>query len=95
MGPAGYKIPITPPASYGKACDVCKTDTAAWVKEKKDPIWGEGVIDINLCFAWWTNNDCSWERPGKGVACKDDVGALYHLYYLSSSPGCSMAYCAI
>ena len=92
--PAGYKLPIAPPASHGKDCDVCQADATAWVKEKKDPILGEGVIDINICFAW--SSECQWKTQGKSVACKDGFGALYYLYYLPPNPvGCSLVYCAL
>jgi len=92
--PAGLKLPITPPASFGTDCDVCQTDASAWIKEKKDPILGEGVIDINICFAWG-NNECSYENQAKAVACTDTFGSTYYLYHLKPSSSCSYGYCAL
>ena len=94
MEPAGTKLPIAPPESYGTKCDVCQTDAAPWVKERRDPQLEEGIIDINLCFAW-SSSSCWREATGKAVACEETDGSMYYLYYLNRAPQCTLAYCAI
>eukprot|EP00092_Neocalanus_flemingeri_P038111 GFUD01041481.1.p1 GENE.GFUD01041481.1~~GFUD01041481.1.p1 ORF type:complete len:533 (+),score=115.35 GFUD01041481.1:40-1599(+) len=85
LEPAGTKLPIAPPSSYGKGCDVCQTSVSAWVEERRDPEVEEGVIDIQLCFAW-DSDPCKWKVSGKAVACQDTDGSLFYLYYLNKTP---------
>eukprot|EP00092_Neocalanus_flemingeri_P077219 GFUD01095855.1.p1 GENE.GFUD01095855.1~~GFUD01095855.1.p1 ORF type:complete len:266 (-),score=11.24 GFUD01095855.1:171-968(-) len=94
MEPAGFKLPINPPSSFGTQCDVCQTSVSAWIKEGRDPTYGEGVININICFAWGSTA-CAWTNTAKAVACKDNSGSLFYLYFLNLAPGCDMAYCAL
>eukprot|EP00092_Neocalanus_flemingeri_P049707 GFUD01057220.1.p1 GENE.GFUD01057220.1~~GFUD01057220.1.p1 ORF type:complete len:142 (-),score=15.67 GFUD01057220.1:138-563(-) len=94
MEPAGFKLPINQPSSFGPGCQVCQTQAAAWVQEGRDPTYGEGVININICFAW-DSNACAGRNTGKAVACKDNSGSLFYLYFLNATPNCALAYCAL
>jgi len=94
LEPAGTKIPIAPPEESGNSCDVCGTGVAAWVRERRDPKPEEGVIDINLCFAW-TGGSCHWKVSGKSVACEESNGSIYYLYSLNKAPICNGGYCSL
>merc|ERR1712106_1273404 len=93
--PAGSKLPIAAPGfQNGQQCEVCQTQAPAWVKEKRYPVLGEGVIVINICFSYATT-ECGWEVQGKTVACQDQAGSLFYLYCLPPTKGCNIAYCAL
>merc|ERR1711936_682008 len=95
MEPAGTQLPVIPtPRSSGK-CEVCQTQLAAWVQTGRNPVYGEGVIPIKICFEY-AGNTCQWSVTGaKAVACKDTKGVIYILYYLLQAPACNAAYCAL
>jgi len=94
VDPAGVSIPTSPPQSSGNPCDVCQTDVAAWILEKRNPVLGEGIMDLTLCFAL-AEDECYFSNTGKAVACQDDEGAIYYLYYLNHTNYCDLAYCAL
>ena len=89
--PAGVSLPIKPPAHNPdwNSCDVCQTDASAWIKERRHPARGEGIINITFCYALGTNT-CYWETTGKTVTCDGFV-----LYYLTSYNNCPTAFCAL
>lgn len=94
LEPAGTKLPIAPPASYGNRCDVCQTSISAWVEEGRHPDVEEGVINVKFCFAW-DGRPCYHANYGKVVACEESDGYLYYLYYLPRYSHCNNAYCAL
>ena len=90
----GTRLPTEAPESFGHSCDVCQTDGAAWVMENGNPQPDEGIIDIDLCFAW-AGDEC-WEKTtAQIVACHDDDGSIFYLYNLNPIPHCYYAYCAL
>lgn len=92
--PAGYKLPIAPPVLRGGSCAVCQTSASAWIEERRDPVLGEGIININICNSVATI-ECRWKVQGKAVACQDDAGEIFYLYYLPPMTSCHIAYCAL
>ena len=84
-------MPIKPPRSYGKPCDMCQAHAAAWIQERRYPEPEEGIVDINFCFAW-ESDECYAKNKGKIVACIDKDGPFY-LYFLNPTPSCYYAYC--
>ena len=92
--PAGYKLPIAPPVLKSGLCAVCQTAASAWIVERRDPVFGEGIIDINICYSYSTT-ECDRKGQGKALACKDDDGELFYLYYLPPTTNCFHAYCAL
>ena len=87
-------LPIAPPSSYGTDCDVCQTQVSAWIKERKQPLLGDGIMDLNFCFAW-SGKTCQYTNKGKAVACQDENGSEYFLYFLNKTPQCKLAYCSL
>ena len=89
--PAGVSLPIKPPDndSWFSNCDVCQTFASAWIKERRHPAQGEGVIPITLCYAWGSDT-CLVETTGKAVKCNG-----FYLYYLNSHNTCDTAFCAL
>ena len=90
----GTRLPTEAPESFGHACDVCQTDSAAWIMEQRNPQPDEGIIDVTICFAW-DSDECKWSTTAQIVACHDDDGSIFHLYNLNPTPGCTLAYCAL
>ena len=89
--PAGVSLPIKPPAHNPdlNGCTVCQTHASAWIKERRQPAQGEGVIPITYC---WTNgtDTCEVETPGQAVQCDG-----FYLYHITSYKYCNTAFCVL
>ena len=93
MEPAGTRLPLVPPPSHGWYLETCGTAASAWVQNGSYPLIGEDVMDIKICFAF--SEVCEWSVQARTVACMEESGALFYLYYLHPAPKCWLAYCAL
>ena len=87
--PAGVSLPIKPQDSFGGYCDVCQTHRSAWIKERRHPARGEGVMDITFCYAWNTDT-CLVETTGKAVTCNGFVLYCLNSYYENFNAFCTL-----
>ena len=93
MEPAGTRLPLVPPPSHGWYLETCGTAASAWVQNGTYPMLGEDVMDIGICFAF--SEVCQYSVQARTVACMEESGALFYLYYLHPAPVCWLAYCAL
>ncbi|XP_072346444.1 uromodulin-like isoform X2 [Scyliorhinus torazame] len=64
----------------------CSTHASGWLNGVH-PTPGDGEVRRRVCFHW-SGNTCQWTQEIKIKRCSD-----YFVYYLSTAPACSLAYC--
>ena len=89
------RIPTSPPATqYTYSGKTCGTNVSAWMFASL-PVLGDPPKDVTMKMAYngRADYDSKWGRAAKVVACNDESGNIYYLYYLRSTL-CTMLYCA-
>ena len=96
------KIPTTAPLKQYVGIDhqSCGTNAVSWMEDSL-PAIGQPPKDVTINFAWHANyrkgfRDYSkgYPSPAKIVACPAGSETMY-LYFLSPTPDCYLAYCAL
>ncbi|KAM3916068.1 uromodulin-like [Leptodactylus fuscus] len=81
-GSGGLRMPETCTAAYR-----CGTHAPMWLNGLH-PTASDGIVNRTACASWITGC-CQWSSMVQVKACP----AGYHVYKLSGTPGCNMAYC--
>ena len=82
VGEAGERMPTAPPPQLR-----CGTHAPGWLNGAH-PTVAEGRVDRQVCFHW-AGDECEWNSQVQARNCGD-----YYVYYLPSTPTCSLRYCA-
>ena len=89
--PAGTSLPLIPPTPNGEHCSFCQTSVSAWIHQRRNPVLGEGKIDLKYCF----RASCNENVTGQAIACKDKDEEFYLYYLVQTTKSCNFAYCAM
>uniref|UniRef100_A0A8C5Q5R7 ZP domain-containing protein n=1 Tax=Leptobrachium leishanense TaxID=445787 RepID=A0A8C5Q5R7_9ANUR len=78
----GIRLPESCPSTYS-----CRTYSPMWLSGSH-PQPADGIVDRTAC-ANWEGNCCYWTSNVQIKACAGG----YHVYKLSGTPNCNLAYC--